>query len=101
MVTVTSEEGVLDAVKVMVLVSLPLAEPNVIELLSKVMVVDEGVVGELAVETLLSPAALIAVILKTYGVPLTNPVTVLVNVSPVSATASVQVEPESLLFSIL
>ena len=64
MVTVTSEEGVLDAVKVMVLVSLPLAEPNVIELLSKVMVVDEGVVAELAVETLLSPAALIAVILN-------------------------------------
>jgi hypothetical protein len=101
MVTVTSEEGVLDAVKVMVLVSLPLAEPNVIELLSKVMVVDEGVVAALAVETLLSPAALIAVILKTYGVPLTNPVTVLVNVSPVSATASVQVEPELILCSIL
>ena len=101
MATVTSEEGVLDAVKVMVLVSLPLAEPNVIELLFRVMVVDEGVVAALAVETLLSPAALIAVILKTYGVPLTNPVTVLVNVSPVSATASFQVEPESLLFSIL
>ena len=102
MATVTAEEGVLDAVKVIVLVSLPLAEPNPIELLFKVMVVDEGVVAELAVETLLSPAALIAVILKTYGVPLFNPVTVLVTaVVPVFATATVQVVPPSALCSIL
>ena len=64
MATVTAEEGVLDAVKVIVLVSLPLAEPNPIELLFKVMVVDEGVVAELGVDAAPVPFALIAVILN-------------------------------------
>lgn len=61
-----------------------------------------GVVAALVVEALLSPAALITVILNTYGVPLFNPVTVLVTaVVPVFATATVQVVPPSALCSIL